>query len=162
MRALRQAFHFFLEIVVDFLPGGTSLRVQIHKLRGVHFAGRCFISRHVTLETKYPEKIWIGSNVFIGIGTTVIAHHDTAEDLAGVNVAIGDNAYIGPHCVILPGASIGENSVVAAGSVVNKPISPNQLVRGNPCSLVAEITTPLGLDGDMVSFMRGLRNFKKS
>jgi len=63
--------------------------------------------------------------------------------------------------VILPGASIGDNSVVAAGSVVNKSVAANRLVRGNPCSTVAEITTPLGLNGEMVSFMRGLRNFHK-
>lgn len=159
---LRKGLNFLLEIVVDFLPGGASLRVAVHKLRGVRISGRLFVSRRVILETKYPERILLGSKVFIGVGTTVIAHHDTAEDLSNVNVVIGDNVYIGPHCVILPGVTIGENSVVAAGSVVNKSIKANRLVRGNPCTTVAEITTPLGLDGEMTSFLRGLRNFKRT
>ena len=161
MRSLRRIVNFVLELIVDLLPGGTTLRVLVHKLRGVKFVGRAFISRRVILETKYPERIWIGSNVFIGIGTTVIAHHDTSEDLSSVNVRIGDNVYIGPHCVLLPGSQIGDNSVVAAGSVVNRPIGASRLVRGNPAAKLADVTTPLGLDGDMVAFMRGLRNFKR-
>ena len=108
MRTLRRGLNYILEIVVDFLPGGEGLRAAVHKLRGVHIRGRVFISRRVILETKYPEKIWIGSKVFIGIGTIVIAHHATAEDLSDVDVVIGDNVYIRPHCVVLPGANIGE------------------------------------------------------
>jgi acetyltransferase-like isoleucine patch superfamily enzyme len=160
MKRLRAAANFFLDIIVEFLPGGRNVRVAVHRMRGVHVSGQVFISRRVILETKYPEKIRIGTNVSIGIGTTVLAHHDTSEDMTGVDVVIGDNVYIGPHCVLLPGSSVGENSVVAAGSVVNKPIKPNVLVRGNPCVAVAEVTTPLGLDGDMTAFLRGLRHFK--
>ena len=161
MNRARRGMNYALEILVDFLPGGSSLRPAVHKLRGVRIRGRLFVSRRVILETKCPEKISIGSNVFIGIGTSVIAHHDTAEDLTDVKVVIGDNVYIGPHCVLLPGASIGDNSVVAAASVVNGVVPPNRLVRGNPCRTVADITVALGLDGEMTSFMRGLRNFRK-
>lgn len=161
MSALRSGFNFVLDVLVDMLPGGTSLRVSVHKLRGVRFAGRAFVSRRVTLETKHPEKISVGSNVFIGIGTTVLAHHDTSEDLSTVGVRIGDNVYIGPHCVILPGAEIGDNSVIAAGSVVSGAVGRNRLVRGNPAATLADVTVPLGLDGDMVAFTRGLENFRR-
>lgn len=160
MGPLRRALNFVLDVVVDFLPGGTSLRLAVHRLRGVRFAGRAFISRRVILETKHPERISIGSNVFIGIGTTVIAHHDTSEDISGVGVRIGNNVYIGPHCVLLPGVEIGDNSVIAAGSVVSGAIAKNRLVRGNPPNTLADITVPLGLDGDMVRFTRGLVNFR--
>jgi maltose O-acetyltransferase len=161
MGRLREGFNFILDAVVDLLPGGTTLRLAVHRLRGVRFAGRAFISRRVTLETKHPERISIGANVFLGIGTTIIAHHDTSEDLSGVGVRIGENVYIGPHCVILPGAEIGDNSVVAAGSVVSGAVAKNRLVRGNPAAIVADVTVPLGLDGDMVRFMRGLQNFRR-
>jgi len=162
MRPARQALNFVLDLLVGILPGGRSLRPYVHKLRGVKIAGRAFISRRVTLETKCPEKISIGDNVFIGIGVTVLAHHDTSEDLSNVNVRIGNNVYIGPHCVILPGAEIGDNSVVAAGSVVSGVVGKNRLVRGNPAVTVADVTVPLGTDGDMVAFMRGLKNFRRS
>ncbi len=47
-------------------------------------------------------------------------------------VIIADNVWIGMHSIILKGVTIGENSVVAAGSVVTKPVPANVVVAGNP------------------------------
>jgi acetyltransferase-like isoleucine patch superfamily enzyme len=47
-------------------------------------------------------------------------------------VIIGDNVWIGMNATILKGVSIGDNSVVAAGSVVTKSVEPNTVVAGNP------------------------------
>jgi acetyltransferase-like isoleucine patch superfamily enzyme len=47
-------------------------------------------------------------------------------------VKICDNVWIGMNAVILKGVTIGENSVVAAGAVVTKPVAPNTVVAGNP------------------------------
>ena len=51
-------------------------------------------------------------------------------------VKIGDNVWIGMNAVILKGVTIGENSVVAAGSVVTKSVGPNVVVAGNPATVV--------------------------
>jgi acetyltransferase-like isoleucine patch superfamily enzyme len=53
-------------------------------------------------------------------------------------VRIADNVWIGMNAVILKGVSIGENSIVAAGSVVTKSIPPNTIVAGNPAVIVKE------------------------
>ena len=53
-------------------------------------------------------------------------------------VRIADNVWIGMNAVILKGVTIGENSVVAAGSVVTKSIEPNTVVAGNPAVVVKQ------------------------
>ncbi|PYJ79311.1 MAG: acyltransferase [Verrucomicrobia bacterium] len=53
-------------------------------------------------------------------------------------VKIADNVWVGMNAVILKGLIIGENSVVAAGSVVTKSVEPNTLVAGNPASVVKQ------------------------
>ena len=47
-------------------------------------------------------------------------------------VEIGRNVWIGIGCIIMRGVTIGDNSVVAAGSVVTKSVPENTLVAGNP------------------------------
>ena len=54
-------------------------------------------------------------------------------------VIISDNVWIGMNATILKGVAIGENSVVAAGSVVTKSVPPNVVVAGNPAVVVRNL-----------------------
>ncbi len=54
-------------------------------------------------------------------------------------VKIHDNVWIGMNAVILKGVTIGENSVVAAGSVVSRSVPANVVVAGNPATIVKEL-----------------------
>lgn len=51
-------------------------------------------------------------------------------------IIIRDNVWITSNCTILGGVEIGENSIIAAGSVVTKSIPPNVIAAGNPCKPV--------------------------
>ena len=55
-------------------------------------------------------------------------------------VTIGDNVWIGAQACILPGVTIGDNTVIAGGSVVTKDIPANVIAAGNPCRVIREIT----------------------
>lgn len=92
-------------------------------------------------------KITIGNNVFIAPNVSIITEEhamDVKQRLAGLEythpVNIGDNVWICTGAIILPGVTIGANSVIGAGSVVTKDIPPNSLAVGNPCKVIRTLT----------------------
>jgi maltose O-acetyltransferase len=60
-------------------------------------------------------------------------------EAGGGDIIIGDDVWIGMDCTILGGVSIGNGSVVAAGSVVTKSIPDNVLVGGVPAKVIKRI-----------------------
>ena len=54
-------------------------------------------------------------------------------------VTIGKNCWIAGNVTILPGVTIGDNTVIGAGSVVTKDIPANSLAFGNPCKVAKNI-----------------------
>ncbi len=93
------------------------------------------------------EKVKIGNNVFIGPNCCIsTASHPLDKELRGQGleyacpITIGNNVWIGASVVILPGVTIGDNSVIGAGSVVNKDIESNCVAVGSPCRFIRKIT----------------------
>ena len=58
----------------------------------------------------------------------------------GKPIHIGSNVWIGGGVIILPGITIGDNVIIAAGSVVTKDIPSNTIAGGNPCTIIRETT----------------------
>lgn len=92
-------------------------------------------------------KVTFGDHVFIapGCGFYTAGHPFNVEQRnKGLEYAhpitIGNNVWIGAQVCVLPGVSIGDNSVIGAGSVVSKNIPANVLAVGNPCKVIREIT----------------------
>ena len=54
-------------------------------------------------------------------------------------IVLETNSWIGSNATILPGITIGENSVVAAGSVVTKDVPANTIVAGNPAKFMSNL-----------------------
>ena len=87
------------------------------------------------------DKIEIGLNSTLAYGVTVLTGADPngPENKLSIlypaiksPVKIGDNCWIGANSIILPGVTIGDMTVVAAGSVVTREIPSNVMVAGNP------------------------------
>lgn len=97
------------------------------------------------------KKIKIGKNCLIAANTQIIdgSGHDLCLDnpLDRINtigdakeIIIADNVWIGANCIILPGVTIGEGSVIAAGSVVSKDIPSRCVAAGNPAKIIKTLT----------------------
>ena len=81
----------------------------------------------------------------IGPGASLLtANHDLYDHqvlLCG-KVTIKKNAWIGAKAMILPGVTVGENAVVAGGSVITKDVEPNTVVGGNPAHVLKYLDAP--------------------
>ncbi|MGM9929774.1 MAG: sugar O-acetyltransferase [Bacillus sp. (in: firmicutes)] len=91
-------------------------------------------------------EISIGDNCFIAPGVHIYTatHPLNAQERisgveSGIPVKIGHNVWIGGRAVINPGVNIGNNVVVASGSVVTKDVPDNVVVGGNPAKVIKRI-----------------------
>lgn len=116
------------------------------------------------LYINYGKHIAIGKNVFINFDCTFLAlggitieddvligpkvsliteshpmHPEQRKGLIGKPVHIKKNAWIGANATILPGVTIGENAVVAAGAVVVKDVPDNTIVGGIPAKFIKNV-----------------------
>jgi acetyltransferase-like isoleucine patch superfamily enzyme len=116
----------------------------------------------VYIDEVHPDNIFIGDNVTIGLRSTIFSHFYSGDYEPGKKVGkvvIGNNVYIGPHCVIFHDVNIGEDAVVAAGSIVSKNVPSKVLFGPPPSAPLALVTRPLikGKNMDYKSFLMGLR-----
>ena len=92
----------------------------------------------VMVDVFFPERIRIGDNTIIGYNSTILAHEYLIDEYRLGDVVIGNNVMIGANTTILPGVTIGDNAVVAAGSVVHRDVAPGTFVGGNPLRVIRE------------------------
>ena len=153
---LRKLTNRLLHMLARTMPGSTNLRIFLHRLRGVRIKGTIFIGDDVYLENEYPERIEIHDNARIGLRTTIISHFKGPG-----KVIIEKDAWIGPCCTIVSAGgqvrTIGEGSVVSAGSVVNQDVPPYTFVSGVPAQPVSRITVPIVSADSVEDFTKGLR-----
>ncbi|MCX6207131.1 MAG: sugar O-acetyltransferase [Bacteroidetes bacterium] len=88
--------------------------------------------------------ITVGDNVLIGPKVNLVSENHPIDptqrkSLIGKPIVIKNNAWIGASATILPGITVGENSIVAAGSIVTKDVPDNCIVAGNPAKQIKTI-----------------------
>jgi acetyltransferase-like isoleucine patch superfamily enzyme len=66
-----------------------------------------------------------------------ILSHDMTRGVRA-HTKIGRNCFIGARSIILPGITVGDGSIVAAGAVVTKDVPPKSIVAGNPATIIRE------------------------
>ena len=139
----------FIFILLDGVSTGDNFCIEqpFHCDYGYNITlGEDFYSNY-NLVILDDAPITIGSHVFIApdCGIYAAGHPiDAAQRNEGLEyakpVTIGDNVWIGGGVRILPGVSIGSNTVIGAGSVVTKDIPDGVLAAGNPCRVIRTLT----------------------
>ena len=115
------------------------------RLMGVRLGNNCLIYRSVEWPSE-PYLVTIGNHVQITRGVAIHTHGGGNVirrsipdfDVFG-KVEIKDWAYVGAHAQIMPGVTIGEGAMVAAGSIVTKSVPDGMVVGGNPARILCSV-----------------------
>ncbi len=123
----------------------------------VHFGKGVYANFNLTIiddtHVYVGDSVMFGPNVVLSTGS-----HPNNPELrkkgAQFNavITIKDNAWIGANVCVMPGVTIGENSIIGAGSVVTKDVPDNVIAVGNPCRVLREIN-----EQDKEYYFKGLK-----
>lgn len=125
---------------------GFSIEHNFHCDLGynIHVGNNFYAGYNCTIldmaEVRIGDDCMIAPNVGIYTAGHSVEPKDRNKSGYGIPITIGNNVWIGGSCVILPGINIGDNSIVAAGSVVTKDVPANTIVAGNPAKILRQIT----------------------
>ena len=112
--------------------------VHIHTGEGVFFNFNCVVLD--VARVSIGSRSLFGPNVQIYTATHPTDHQERASGLElGRPIDIGSDVWVGGSAVICPGVSIGDRSIIGAGSVVTRDIPEGVIAAGNPCRVIRSI-----------------------
>lgn len=130
-----------------FVKSGFEYANYLKKSDLLHSQGEnCFISKSSNIPDPYLTSI--GDNVWITSGCQLLCHDASVIMINLIRtdhldrvapIIIGDNCFLGNNVIVLPGTTIGSNTIIGAGSVVTKDLPHDSVYAGTParhiCSL---------------------------
>lgn len=132
---------FFAQVIAPNCPF-NDLRVQIYRLCGFKIGKGTFIGMKCYLDDMCYDKLIIGNNVIISYGVYFACH---GRNQGHYPIQIMDNAYIGMRSIIISknkllksgGVTVGTESVIGAGSLVNIDVPSDSVAVGVPCKIIS-------------------------
>lgn len=143
----------------------TRYAIKIAREKGVTVGENCrFYSTKFSSE---PYLIEIGDHVTLAEGVKLITHDGSTWVLRGLSkeyqncnlvgkITIGNNVFIGIDSILLPGVSLGNNTVVAAGSIVTKSFPDNVVIAGSPAKIIKTLDEYIQLNKESFVNTKGL------
>jgi acetyltransferase-like isoleucine patch superfamily enzyme len=135
----------------------NSWRLFFHRLRGVRIAKHAYIVQGAFLEESRPWLIEIHHGARIGVGVAIFTHdavyhqYDPSIPHRYGKVIVRRNASICAGAIILPGVTIGENAVVAPGSLVTSDVPDGMIVAGMPAKRLMPLEQGLALSRPLIA-----------
>jgi acetyltransferase-like isoleucine patch superfamily enzyme len=148
--------HKLSDVQTSHIGDGTTIWQFVVILKGAKIGSNCNICANTLIENNViiGDNVTIKSGVYIWDGTVIEDNVFIGPCVAFTNdkyprskvypnefakITIKKNASIGANATILPGITIGENSMVGAGSVVTKDVPANVIVVGNPAKPIQKV-----------------------
>lgn len=98
----------------------------------IHPTATFSLSAH--FDKTYPQGIHIGEESYVALGAMILAHDTTRRIYR--HTRVGRRCFIGARSLLLPGITVGDGSIVAAGAVVTRDVPPRSVVAGNPAAVI--------------------------
>ncbi len=133
---------FQIKLLSILKKDATDAKIKLYRIRGYKIGDKCRIFTELGGSEAYL--VSIGDNVTISTNVTLLTHdnsiikisHGKYTDLFG-EITIGNNCFIGANATILPGVSLADGTIVAAGSIVTKSTDkPSMIIGGNPAKII--------------------------
>lgn len=148
-----------LQFFAMYFPMTPVARVWLQKRRGVKIGKNVFFGPEVIIDPAFPHLITIEDDVSLAGRNILLAHSDPTlpireEKLIEPKIApikVERGAWVTAGVIILPGVTIGKNSVVAAGAVVTKDVPPYTIVAGIPAKVIKKLEKPIENTGSYQS-----------
>lgn len=150
LQSLLMQRHVFADLWVKYRFSRKNVRMKGAIIHRHQYSNLCFSEnlwiKNAFLDTwdkiTVEQGVTFGHKVKILTGSHVISNGKDRGKFVSKPVTIKAGAWIASYAILLPGTIIGENSVIAAGSVVRGTIPPNVLYAGNPAIFVKELPHP--------------------
>lgn len=136
VRFLRKAYAMMHRIKIDAYLDGL-------KNKGLNIGHGTSILEPFFLDPDHCFLISIGENCTLAPNVRLIAHDASTKLYLGYTrigkIVIEDNCFIGDSTIILPNVTIGQNTIVGSGSIVNKSLPGNSVVAGSPAKVLCSL-----------------------
>ena len=112
---------------------GTK-RLVYNRVWGMDIHPTATFSLSAKFDKTFPRGIHVGERSYVALEAIVLAHDMTRAKKT--HTRIGRHCFIGAGAIVLPGVTVGDGSIVAAGAVVTKDVPPASIVAGSPAKVI--------------------------